>query len=63
MQARFDRYHKVVILDELLTEIIEKLKVDNVGSETEKYLRAQALANLQAYGFIDPNLPRDTHCH
>ena len=57
VKERFAQYTTPNILQELVSELLNKLKVKNNGSLTDKYLRAQAYANLHAYGYIDPDHP------
>ena len=57
IKERFARYTTPNILEELVSDLLNKLKVKNNGSNTDKYLRAQALANLHAYRYIDPDHP------
>ena len=53
VKEHFSLYTMPNILEELVSDLLNKLKVKNNGSLTDKYLRAQALANLRTYGYIE----------
>jgi len=57
VKSRFESFISKEVLNILITDITTKLDICDKDKEIEKYLRAQALANLDCYGYPDPDNP------
>ena len=53
----FEKFELPDVLAELISDIKEKLNIGGKDPRIEKFLRAQVLANLDCYGYPDPEKP------
>ena len=55
--SRFDLFADKTVLQALIEDINNKLNINKQNEEVEKFLKAQAIANLDCYGYPDPDKP------